>query len=139
MTLRHPGLKRTDTLFPNTTLFRSIRPVARRWGGGPLAKRVVEGQRRRAISPSVNASRCHLPMASPQGGSEPLLADTRPSGLRQPLDLGRARKAGAELGTEGAEMVRRAMRRSEEHTSDLQSLMRITYAVFCLQTKNTTR
>src|SRR3546814_13499678 len=110
MTLRHPGLKRTDTLFPNTTLFRSIRPVARRWGGGPLAKRVVEGQRRRAISPSVNASRCHLPMASPQGGSEPLLADTRPSGLRQPLDLGRARKAGAELGTEGAEMVRRAMR-----------------------------
>src|SRR3546814_13977240 len=49
-------------------------------------------------------------MASPQGGSEPLLADTRPSGLRQPLDLGRARKAGAGLGTEGAAMVRRAMR-----------------------------
>src|SRR3546814_1893422 len=111
-------------------------------------------------------------MASPQGGSEPLLADTRPSGLRQPLDLGRARKAGAELGTEGAEMVRRAMRfhrslviiafehsidsgfggaaqpviavpglvrlhrggefRSEEHTSELQSLMRNSYAVFCL-------
>src|SRR3546814_1074476 len=28
--------------------------------------------------------------------------------------------------------------RSEEHTSDLQSLMRISYAVFCLQKKNTT-
>src|SRR3546814_4383418 len=27
--------------------------------------------------------------------------------------------------------------RSEEHTSELQSLMRITYAVFCLQKKNT--
>src|SRR3546814_5340148 len=27
--------------------------------------------------------------------------------------------------------------RSEEHTSELQSLMRISYAVFCLQTKNT--
>src|SRR3546814_2026700 len=26
--------------------------------------------------------------------------------------------------------------RSEEHTSDLQSLMRISYAVFCLQKKN---
>src|SRR3546814_5305071 len=91
-------------------------------------------------------------MASPQGGSEPLLADTRPSGLRQPLDLRRARKAGAELGTEGAEMVRRAMRfhrglviiafehfvdRSEEHTSELQSLMRISYAVFCLKKKKT--
>src|SRR3546814_2175235 len=28
--------------------------------------------------------------------------------------------------------------RSEEHTSELQSLMRISYAVFCLKTKNTT-
>src|SRR3546814_7410357 len=27
-------------------------------------------------------------------------------------------------------------RRSEEHTSELQSLMRISYAVFCLQKKN---
>src|SRR3546814_2364678 len=27
--------------------------------------------------------------------------------------------------------------RSEEHTSELQSLMRISYAVFCLQKKNT--
>src|SRR3546814_3372657 len=31
-----------------------------------------------------------------------------------------------------------AGRRSEEHTSELQSLMRISYAVFCLKTKNTT-
>src|SRR3546814_1615209 len=30
-----------------------------------------------------------------------------------------------------------AARRSEEHTSELQSLMRISYAVFCLQKKNT--
>src|SRR3546814_2928683 len=29
------------------------------------------------------------------------------------------------------------LKRSEEHTSELQSLMRISYAVFCLQTKNT--
>src|SRR3546814_5485352 len=29
-------------------------------------------------------------------------------------------------------------RRSEEHTSELQSLMRISYAVFCLQKKNNT-
>src|SRR3546814_3314698 len=29
-------------------------------------------------------------------------------------------------------------RRSEEHTSELQSLMRISYAVFCLKKKNTT-
>src|SRR3546814_1721031 len=30
----------------------------------------------------------------------------------------------------------RVVLRSEEHTSELQSLMRISYAVFCLQTKN---
>src|SRR3546814_1581797 len=29
--------------------------------------------------------------------------------------------------------------RSEEHTSELQSLMRISYAVFCLKKKNKTR
>src|SRR3546814_10316516 len=32
----------------------------------------------------------------------------------------------------------RSNRRSEEHTSELQSLMRISYAVFCLKKKNTT-
>src|SRR3546814_8749538 len=32
---------------------------------------------------------------------------------------------------------RQAGRRSEEHTSELQSLMRISYAVFCLKKKNT--
>src|SRR3546814_8683057 len=34
--------------------------------------------------------------------------------------------------------VRRLRIRSEEHTSELQSLMRISYAVFCLKKKNTT-
>src|SRR3546814_2545951 len=33
---------------------------------------------------------------------------------------------------------RRACHRSEEHTSELQSLMRISYAVFCLKQKQTT-
>src|SRR3546814_15648426 len=32
-----------------------------------------------------------------------------------------------------------AAQRSEEHTSELQSLMRSSYAVFCLKKKNTTR
>src|SRR3546814_5155379 len=34
------------------------------------------------------------------------------------------------------ESAGRKMRRSEEHTSELQSLMRISYAVFCLKKKN---
>ncbi len=40
-----------------------ILPVAKRWGGGPSPQAMVEGLRRRAISPSVSAPRCHLPMA----------------------------------------------------------------------------
>src|SRR3546814_10745549 len=35
----------------------------------------------------------------------------------------------------GRRVARRAERRSEEHTSELQSLMRISYAVFCLKKK----
>src|SRR3546814_7691109 len=38
-----------------------------------------------------------------------------------------------ERGRQGADL--RAQRRSEEHTSELQSLMRISYAVFCLKKK----
>src|SRR3546814_10301063 len=37
------------------------------------------------------------------------------------------------------ELRRAANVRSEEHTSELQSLMRISYAVFCLKTKNTNK
>src|SRR3546814_3124956 len=38
---------------------------------------------------------------------------------------------------QGQQAVRRSHRRSEEHTSELQSLMRISYAVFCLKKKKT--
>src|SRR3546814_7676605 len=41
----------------------------------------------------------------------------------------------AEIADSDAER-RRLMTRSEEHTSELQSLMRISYAVFCLKKKN---
>src|SRR3546814_6587966 len=34
--------------------------------------------------------------------------------------------------------LRQIVQRSEEHTSELQSLMRISYAVFCLKKKNKT-
>src|SRR3546814_4634469 len=44
--------------------------------------------------------------------------------------------AGAVLGGLSADMGQKS-RRSEEHTSELQSLMRISYAVFCLKKKNT--
>src|SRR3546814_5876431 len=84
--------------------------------------------------PSVSASRCHLPIAARQGGVlSNRLPGLRPVGeeafdalfgqdmLEQPLDhrQGRSHHVGTDL-------------RSEEHTSELQSLMRISYAVFCL-------
>src|SRR3546814_6180477 len=37
--------------------------------------------------------------------------------------------------TDAEKLLRRAVERSEEHTSELQSLMRISYAVFCLKKK----
>src|SRR3546814_5105996 len=40
--------------------------------------------------------------------------------------------------TISGELLERVPRRSEEHTSELQSLMRISYAVFCLKKKNNT-
>src|SRR3546814_7005169 len=80
MIRRPPRSTRTDTLFPYTTLFRSL---------GLLGERCRRDQR---------------------------------LGARQ--DLGPPRN-----------LERLVGERSEEHTSELQSLMRISYAVFCLKKK----
>src|SRR3546814_6501815 len=44
-------------------------------------------------------------------------------------------KAGVSQLVPGAAVARGILTRSEEHTSELQSLMRISYAVFCLKQK----
>src|SRR3546814_1447341 len=49
----------------------------------------------------------------------------------QPPQIVRERQ----LQLDALEATRRGTRRSEEHTSELQSLMRISYAVFCLKKK----
>src|SRR3546814_7373387 len=82
MIRRPPRSTRTDTLFPYTTLFRSI----------DRAAEALAGQLRgRDPSPAI---------------------ETIERRLRDALGI-----------------------RSEEHTSELQSLMRISYAVFCLKKK----
>src|SRR3546814_5756171 len=53
------------------------------------------------------------------------------------IDVGKVAEA---LGILGRFAIhRQGMLRSEEHTSELQSLMRISYAVFCLKTTNTNK
>src|SRR3546814_1787821 len=108
MILRPPRYTRTDTLFPYTTLFRAIA------GAGQEAAFQLGGR--------------HLV----QRGRQP--------GIVEPADPAGIDEAG---GAEGgilvpARMVRRLVeQRSEEHTSELQSLISISYAVFCLKKKTT--
>src|SRR3546814_1685874 len=56
--------------------------------------------------------------------------------LKQHKDANRIMKRVQKMGKKG--MLRGGLR-SEEHTSELQSLMRISYAVFCLKKKNKKR
>src|SRR3546814_4122452 len=127
MIRRPPRSTRTDTLFPYTTLFRSpgfdgpaIIPEAKDYDdqrGG-----LHEDDLQRRIDTQERYSR---PAAHGRYREHACLLQRRRS---------LARQYGGEHRHEG-----RAIRkefRSEEHTSELQSLMRISYAVFCLKKKN---
>src|SRR3546814_7950809 len=94
MIRRPPRSTRTDTLFPYTTLFRSV------WLRANHVARVFQD-----------------PLA---GTCENLTIEENMA-----LAYGRGTRRG----------LSRAVKRSEEHTSELQSLMRISYAVFCLKKK----
>src|SRR3546814_9690818 len=109
MKRRPPRSTRTDTLFPYTTLFRSRH---RRAGSGPGGNRQIWH---------------HLAGGAPRpaGGSDR-------AGRKA-----RARHRAFKSDDPGP-LHPPARGRSEEHTSELQSLMRISYAVFCLKKKKTT-
>src|SRR3546814_7855910 len=138
---RLPRATRTDTRFPYTTLFRSDRrgrgrglhlrsrprrPLHRRTGTRPAPRRrrgrPPDGAGRAALGPSV-ATATPPPVApdlvpgsnGPQ--ALPLVEGWMPERVRHD-------EAGIPYSA-----------RSEEHTSELQSLMRISYAVFCLKKK----
>src|SRR3546814_10351727 len=96
--LRRPPIStRTDTLFPYTTLFRS------------LARQIASAHHSRRREAEIHSD-------------QPAFAIRRP--FAQPVQHLPARPDVA-----GCDQLRR----SEEHTSELQSLMRISYAVFCLK------
>src|SRR3546814_17540055 len=113
MIRRPPRSTRTDTLFPYTTLFRS-RPKA-----GQSAP--SDPSSNRAAAPDA---------APPDTPARP----PPPSPPPQP-----ARNSSAAQSAVALETVCDIGNRSEEHTSELQSLMRISYAVFCLKKNTTTK
>src|SRR3546814_19264943 len=94
MLRRPPRSTRTDSLFPYTTLFRSLREY-----------------------------QC------PAHG-QPKMPSRFPSSLRNVLSL---------VGVGSIIWDQKPRFRSEEHTSELQSLMRISYAVFCLKKQKRTK
>src|SRR3546814_7233363 len=80
-----------------------------------------------ALGQKWEAEYQHLPKEEQDAVLESMAS---PQGL-----CARQRFGGHNENTGYATSLRRAMGRSEEHTSELQSLMRITYAVFCLKKK----
>src|SRR3546814_7842493 len=113
MIRRPPRSTRTDTLFPYTTLFRSTdhdgrRELRRQWSDLPRA-----GTSARQWFPQLpDPPRSHC--VRDRIKAIPLAIDREIPAREQDQS------------------------RSEEHTSELQSLMRISYAVFCLKKKKRT-
>src|SRR3546814_2268397 len=107
MRRRPPRSTRTDTLFPYTTLFRSIHRDLR--AGDVAGARPGEEHHRIGdlLRPAIAAERSQC-----RHGRGILAID------RVHVGIDRA-----------------GLHRSEEHTSELQSLMRTSYAVFCLKKK----
>src|SRR3546814_7682541 len=118
MIRRPPRSTRTDTLFPYTTLFRSP--------DGPLSP---------VCSPELQKG--EYPLRTPQDLQHHTLLHACWDDESDVWPTWRMWLARAGVGNvdpkEGYHF-----QRSEEHTSELQSLMRISYAVFCLKKKKQT-
>src|SRR3546814_962135 len=121
-----PRSTRTDTLFPYATLFRSAE----------IALRVVHA----CGMPEIVAGLAFSEGAAEAGRAAlaegaPILVDAEMVAagvIRRALPRGNRAICALKLpGVPGL------ARRSEEHTSELQSLMRISYAVFCLKQQKT--
>src|SRR3546814_6592098 len=107
MVRRTPRSTRTDTLFPYTTLFRA---QADGEGTRPVDQHRITGRGR--LDPHHHGERAAGDVEAGRGGD----AHRLPA-----IQRGRFTREARGGG------------RSEEHTSELQSLMRTSYAVFCLK------
>src|SRR3546814_8480376 len=137
MIRRPPRSTRTDTLFPYTTLFRSPppRPVHRRTARPTAPPGILPHHH--APAPLAGGRRHRQAGGRCLHGDPGVLLPVRALPALAAALGQRACLAGARLGPEGPQLPVAPAFRSEEHTSELQSLMRISYAVFCLKKKNT--
>src|SRR3546814_2431610 len=115
MIRRPPRSTRTDTLFPYTTLFRSC-GIGQRAGDRSVHGQYHQHDRHQYAQHTVE--RAHVLFHGNISNPARFMMAT--------VIIPVAMKV----------IVATSERRSEEHTSELQSLMRISYAVFCLKKKN---
>src|SRR3546814_10049357 len=136
MIRRPPRSTRTDTLLPYTTLFRSRKNAINEalFGGNvpddldhcnPYARIIADEALRRGIAVEVlDADAGYLALTH---GGRRIVTRESLSELTSAVAMSRC----------DDKRITRKVVRSEEHTSELQSLMRSSYAVFCLQKKTT--
>src|SRR3546814_3713064 len=122
MIRRPPRSTRTDTLFPYTTLFRS------RDAGRGGARVDLGGERVRA-GPAVALPMKPYPLRVADRGRLALAPESAHLGPIVQMGVGDDRARGLDE-LPMPEHIGQRSRRSEEHTSELQSLMRSSYAVF---------
>src|SRR3546814_4360864 len=111
MLRRPPRSTRPDTLFPYTTLFRSQALWLGQWQLGSNFRAILSSAQYLRVGDIRQFEQGSV--RAGQSGYQRLDDSGAEGHRRHPLYLGR----------------------SEEHTSELQSLMRISYAVFCLKKK----
>src|SRR3546814_4553227 len=110
-----PRATRTDTLFPYTTPFRS--PL----DGAPRQPQAAYHAGTASLAGAAGPYDAFCALRLHAGNARRRLGDLERLGQNDPILWPGAPRSG----------------RSEEHTSELQSLMRISYAVFCLKKKRT--
>src|SRR3546814_10430984 len=130
MLRRPPRSTRTDTLFPYTTLFRSLGPLHY---AGRLNLGVRPRMKLLSVLICLVLTGCHEPGRVVEGT---FVVDGKPKSgveVRLPNNLEDFSNCGSAPLAAVTDRSGKFTARSEEHTSELQSLMRISYAVFCLQ------
>src|SRR3546814_3441725 len=138
MIRRHPISTRTATLFPYTTLFRSA---------GAVSEQTIDYMKTRVQFDRPIGS---FQAMKHRAADLMILIATQENLLEQGVEAAQRGLAHADMwaalakaGVTGAYrfiaddcvLLHGGIGRSEEHTSELQSIMRISYAVFCLKNK----